>query len=71
MTVNRIICPRCTVQNAGWLIRENGYTHCVMCGYVLEDETRIGVRLIDVVKKGVAFQKQQAVLKRLKGTKIE
>jgi hypothetical protein len=42
-----------------------------MCGYVLEDETRIGVRLIDVVQKGVAFQKQQAVLKRLKGTKIE
>ena len=71
MTVNRIICPRCTVQNAGWLIRENGYTHCVMCGYVLEDETRVETRLIDVVQRGVAFQHQQAARKHLKGTIIE
>jgi hypothetical protein len=42
-----------------------------MCGYVLEDETRVETRLIDVVQRGVAFQHQQAARKHLKGTKIE
>jgi len=70
MTINRVNCPRCTGQTTGWLIHENGYTHCVMCGYVLQDETSVGVRLIDVVQRGVTFQHQVA-LKRLKGTKIK
>ena len=69
--MNRIICPRCTVQTPGWLIHESGYTHCVMCGYVLEDETYISTGLIGVVQKGVIFQTQKAALRRSKGIKIE
>ena len=69
--MNRIICPRCTVQTPGWLIHESGYTHCVMCGYVLEDETCINSGLISVVQKGVIFQAQKAAIRRAKGIKIE
>jgi len=33
-------CPRCSSQIAGWVVRDFEITHCVMCGFVLEDRTR-------------------------------
>jgi len=61
--MGRINCPRCTVQMPGWLIQEDGYTHCVMCGYVQKDVQYRGTGLIEVVKKGIIFQGQKAALR--------
>jgi len=44
----------------GWLIHEDGYTHCIMCGYVLKDGDSRMTGLIEVVQKGVLFQRQKA-----------
>jgi hypothetical protein len=50
----------------GWIIQEDGYTHCVMCGYVQKDEHYRGTGLIEVVKKGIILQEQKAALRRWK-----
>jgi hypothetical protein len=51
----------------GWMIQEDGYTHCVMCGYVQNDESYRGTGLIEVVKKDIILQRQQAALRHQKG----
>jgi ribosomal protein S27AE len=61
---NRIKCPRCTLQMAGWLIHEDGYTHCVMCGYVLKDEDSLMTGLVEVVREKAANNKGIMTTKR-------
>ena len=68
--MSRINCPRCTLQMPGWMIQEDGYTHCVMCGYVQNDESYRGTGLIEVVKKGIILQRQKVALRRWKGDEI-
>ncbi len=31
------VCPRCACQVGGWMVNENGYVHCILCGFVSYD----------------------------------
>jgi Zn ribbon nucleic-acid-binding protein len=38
-----LICPRCSNPRFhGWVVSDFELTHCVMCGFVLEDKTGPG-----------------------------
>jgi len=37
MLSSRRVCPRCACQVGGWMVNENGYVHCILCGFVSYD----------------------------------
>lgn len=46
MRVDNRVCPRCSGSGPGrargWLFRDGPVLHCLMCGCILEDNTRRG-----------------------------
>jgi Zn ribbon nucleic-acid-binding protein len=35
----REVCPRCSLQVAGWVFYEDNLVECLSCGYILKDMT--------------------------------
>ena len=58
------ICPRCSVQVAGWLVHESdGFVHCVSCGAVFRDPGYQGPNFSELFAKynqAIAKQRQES-----------
>jgi len=59
-------CPRCH----GWLIVEDGFIHCLACGYVAQDEQLVQTGFLSIVKRGELYQRQLAAIENWKSGEI-